>query len=261
MNRATIPYCGPGAVPQGVWADWSLDPWLLLGLAVVVVAWLATRARGPVGRSDAAFAGGWASLVLAFVSPLCALSAALFSARIAHHLLLVAVAAPLLALACRQQVTTRLKRPLPLVALACLHIVLFWLWHAPALYAAAMAQHGLYWLMELSILGSAVLFWQAALDRRAGLALVAPTVIGVTAQMGVLGALLAFSGRALYTPHSLTTWSWGLTPLEDQALAGLIMWVPGSLPYLGVLLAVVATRLADRTGEARGGGDQSRRFG
>ena len=245
MSWALIPYCGPGAVPASFWADWNLDPWLLAGLLGLAAARLGLR-RSAMDRADAAYAGGWLGLVIAFVSPLCALSAALFSARIAHHLLLVAVAAPLLAFAWRAPVERWTRAGLPLVPLACLHVGLFWLWHAPLPYAAAMAQHGLYWLMEASLLTTAVLFWLAVLDRRAALVAIVPTVIGVMAQMGFLGALLAFAGRPLYAPHSLTTWPWGLTPLEDQVLAGLIMWVPGALPYLIVLLAVLASRLAGR---------------
>jgi len=257
MIWSAIPYCGPGAVPQSLWHDWNLDPWLLLGLAGLAAARLGTRGRpaggwpgGSWSRADTAFALAWLTLVIAFVSPLCALSAALFSARIAHHLLLVVVAAPLLALVWRDVVAGWTRRPLPLLSLAGLHVVLFWVWHAPGPYEAAMARHGVYWLMELSLLGSAVLFWQAVLDRRASLVAVVPTVIGVMAQMGLLGALLAFADRPLYAPHAFTTWPWGLTPLEDQVLAGLVMWVPGALPYLVVLLAVVAGRLARPTDAA-----------
>jgi len=252
MTWSAIPYCGPGAVPQSLWHSWNLDPWLLLGLAGFAAAGVGMRGHrcagwraSPWGRADSAFAGGWLTLVIAFVSPLCALSAALFSARIVHHMLLVVVAAPLLALAWREAMAERTRRPLPLVPLAVLHVVLFWVWHAPGPYAAAMAQHGVYWMMELSLLGSAVLFWLAALDRRASMVGVAPTIIAVMAQMGLLGALLVFAGRPLHAPHYLTTWAWGLTPLQDQALAGLLMWAPGALPYLIVLLAVVVDQISD----------------
>jgi putative membrane protein len=115
-----------------------------------------TLRRGPAGRPDLAFAGGWAALAIAFVSPLCALSAALFAARIAHHLLLVAVAAPLLALAWRDRIEARLGAPLPIVPLAVLHVVLFW----SGTHRHPMRRHGAarhYWAMEASLLGSALL--------------------------------------------------------------------------------------------------------
>jgi putative membrane protein len=253
MVGASIPYCGPGAVPGAVWAAWNLDPWLLLALAVLLGGWARLRGAGGPGRADGWFGVGWAALLVAFVSPLCALSAALFSARIGHHLLLVAVAAPLLALALRERVEGWLAVPLPVVPVALLHTVAFWAWHAPGPYAAALGHHGLYWLMELSLLGSALLFWLACLDRRAGLGVVVPAIIGVMAQMGLLGALLAFARVPLYAAHATTTWPWGLSPLEDQQLAGLVMWVPGALPYLVLVLMLVAGRLAGRVAIERRG--------
>lgn len=258
MDRSIIPYCGPGAVPGALWTDWNLDVVLLCSLGALALAWVACRRVTPAGRgagrrADIAFAGGWAILFVAFVSPLCALSAALFAARIVHHMLLVAVAAPLFAMAFRRVLGDRLRAPLPLVPLACLHVVLFWFWHAPSPYAAAMADDALYWLMETSLLVSAFLFWAAALDRRAPLAVVLPTVIGVMAQMGFLAALLAFAGQALYDPHAMTTLAWGLTPREDQQLAGLIMWVPGALPYLVLLVRRVAAALETREDAQRSG--------
>jgi putative membrane protein len=245
MSGLSIPYCGPGAVPADFWGAWNLDPWLLGGLLAMALGWLWVRAGD--GRADGWFVSGWGALVLAFVSPLCALSAALFVARIGHHLVLVAVAAPLLALALRQRWPAA---ALPVVQLAIVHTVLFWVWHAPAPYAAAMGHHGVYWLMELSLLGSALLFWLACFDRRAGLGVVVPAIVGVMAQMGLLGALLAFARSPLYVAHELTTWPWGLSPLEDQQLAGLVMWVPGALPYLVAVLVLVAGRLAGPIGGA-----------
>ena len=250
MNGLSVSYCGPGAVPAGFWGAWNLDPWLLGGLLVLAIGWGWARAGGPVARADGWFASGWGALVVAFVSPLCALSAALFAARIGHHLVLVAVAAPLLALAFRERVEGWLSRGLPVVQLAALHVMLFWVWHAPGPYAAAYWHHGVYWLMELSLLGSALLFWLACFDRRAGLGVVVPAIIGVMAQMGLLGALLAFARSPLYAAHEVTTWPWGLSPLEDQQLAGLVMWVPGALPYLLAVLVLVAGRLAGPVGGA-----------
>lgn len=252
LEWSAIPYCGPGAVPATFWTDWTLDPPLLAGLAAMVLGWLFAR-DGEDRAADGLLAAGWAVLVLAFVSPLCALSAALFSARIAHHLLLVAVAAPLLALALGRLPAFRAARQWPLVPIAIAHVVLFWLWHAPAFYAAAMARDGLYWLMELSLLVSAVLFWRAALDRRTAAVVALPVVIGVMAQMGLLAALLAFAGRPFYAPHLSTTLAWGLDPIEDQALAGLLMWVPGAVPYLLLVVARIGGLLGrSRAGDAAG---------
>src|SRR3546814_17286561 len=59
-------------------------------------------------------------------------------------------------------------------------------------------------------------------------------------QMGLLGALLTFSGSALYAPHLLTTQAWGMSPLQDQQLAGLIMWVPAAGLSLGAAMFLLA---------------------
>ena len=84
------PYCGPGPAPDEWLARWNPDPVLLVVLAAVLglVLWRTS------GRERAAGVAAVAVLALIFVSPLCALSSALFAARTAHHVLLVAVAAP-----------------------------------------------------------------------------------------------------------------------------------------------------------------------
>ena len=253
MDFSDIPYCGPGAVPESVWTGWNFDGWLLAALAGLIAGYLHGRHRRHRGDriADGAFAMAWVVLAVAFVSPLCALSAALFSVRVAHHIMTIAVAAPLLVVASRGIRRTWLVSGRLLVPAACVHVAIFWIWHAPAPYAAALASHGIYWLMELSLLASAALFWAAALDRRVSTATYVPTVVGVMAQMGFLGALLVFAAQPLYEGHALTTSPWGLTPLEDQQLAGLAMWVPGALPYLVLLLVRVGRWLAGQEAAAR----------
>jgi putative membrane protein len=251
MQFSAIAYCGPAAVPAGFWAAWNLDPWLLAALAGLFAVHIAAYGRRPrpgAAHNHSTFAAAWLVLVVAFVSPLCALSVALFSARVTHHLLLVGLAAPLLVIAWRG-LFARLVSGRRLVPMAALHVALFWFWHAPAPYAAALASVGTYWAMELSLFLSALLFWTAALDRRASTAAFAPAVIGVMAQMGVIGALLVFAAQPLYAAHEATTWPWGLTPLADQQLAGLIMWVPGAVPYLVLLLVRVGRLLARQEAE------------
>jgi putative membrane protein len=87
--------------------------------------------------------------------------------------------------------------------------------------------------MQISLLGSAWLLWRAILaPGLSGPALIA--LVATIGQMGLLGALIVFAPRPLYLVHLASTASWGLVPLADQQLAGLLMWVPASLPYLGV---------------------------
>ena len=80
------------------------------------------------------------------------------------------------------------------------------------------------------MLGTAVGFWLAVRHSSVPAAVVA--LLATMVQMGLLGALLTFSNRAFYAPHLQSTWAWGFTPLEDQQLAGLIMWAPAAALYL-----------------------------
>ena len=92
--------------------------------------------------------------------------------------------------------------------------------------------------MELTLLGVSLLFWvgvRAAPAPTAALGLVLTMV-----QMGMLGALLFFAGTPVYGPHLATTEAWGLTALEDQQLAGLIMWAPAAGIYLVAALIQVS---------------------
>ncbi len=229
MREIVIAYCGPAAVPADFWSRWNTDPLLiaaLLGLALALIS----------GRSQNRRAG-WgalALLALVFISPLCALSSALFSARVFHHVVLVAAVAPLLALALPLK---RIGSP-AMPALIALHTGAMWLWHAPGPYSFALASVPAYWLMQLSLLGSAWLLWRAILApaTTGGMAFMG---LGATiAQMGLLGALLVFAPRPLYGEHLATTAAWGLNPLADQQLAGLLMWVPAMLPYVAVALTL-----------------------
>lgn len=218
-------YCGQPGSNQAFWASWNVDPpvlALLLFLAVMI-----GRRRGGLAAV--------AVLAVAFVSPLCAMTAALFSARVVHHLLLIAVAAPLLAIALPSRKSGRLGEPFVLAT------VTLWIWHLPAAYDLALGNLAVYWVMQASMIGTALVFWRAALhpDRSVGSALTG--VLAAYLQMTLLGALLTFAPRPLYAIHASAPLLWGLSPIADQQLGGLIMWVPGGLPYL-VILTLLARR-------------------
>jgi putative membrane protein len=224
------PYCGAAPVPSDWLERWNSDPLLLAGLAFGS-AMLWRVADTPARRQRLAVAIGLALLL--FVSPFCALSSALFSARVTHHVLLAAALAPLLVHALPEH---RTRWPGSIALWTGLQAVTFWLWHAPGLYAEALSSDLLYWVMQTSITATAVGFW-AALRRSSGLSAVAALLVS-TVQMGLLGALLTFAGAPLYRPHYLTTEPWGLSPLEDQQVAGLIMWAPSAGLYLAAALLV-----------------------
>lgn len=222
-GRLSGAYCGPPPPPQAIWSSWNLDPPVL---AALVLLSLATR-RDHAGQA------GVAVLALAFASPLCALSSALFSARVLHHVLLVAVAAPLLARALPP------ARPRPGLALPfAAATVTLWLWHLPAAYDLALAQKAVYWAMQASLLATALAFWRAVLaPSQAPVAALIAIVAGF-AQMGMLGALLTFAADPLYAAHAVAPRDWGLSPLADQQLGGLLMWVPAGLPYAVAAIAL-----------------------
>ncbi|WP_296816280.1 cytochrome c oxidase assembly protein [Brevundimonas sp.] len=238
MGRFQQVYCGPAPAPEALWSSWNLDPWLLGVLATAASAYLLSR-KGRLGREDASAVLGFGVLVVAFVSPLCALTSALFAARVVHHALLILVAAPLLALAWR----TERGSGLGLAAAAVLHAIILWVWHAPAPYAWALSSDAGYWLMQLSLLASAAVFWRAILAASALGAAMA--LVFTMAQMGLLGALIALAPEAVYAPHFVTTAAWGLTALEDQQIAGLIMWAPMAGLYLLVALARLLPMLSE----------------
>ena len=232
--QAAVPYCGEAPSPAELLQRWNLDPWVLLPLAAAAV-WIGLRGRSRFRRPLSLLA--LALLAVSFVSPLCALSSALFSARVTHHGLMIAVVAPLLAYAPRQSVPA----PLRLLPAAAAHAALFWIWHSPAAYSAALASDSIYWVMQVSILGSALLFWLAV--RSASPLAASGALLAIMVQTGLLGALITFAGRPLYAPHLLTTELWGLSPLRDQQLAGLIMWAPMASVYLLAALLLVGRAL------------------
>ena len=153
-----IAYCGPAAVPDDLWMRWNFDPLLIAALAALALAISLGRSAATRGPGAAAIA----LMVLIFVSPLCALSSALFSARVFHHVLLVAAVAPLLALAFPLR---RAGSP-PLAVLVVVHAVVLWIWHAPGPYDWGLATVPAYWLMQGSLLGSGWLMWRAILAQR-----------------------------------------------------------------------------------------------
>jgi putative membrane protein len=219
-------------VPAELIGRWNLDPVLLLVLSALPILYF-TMAQSRIRLSTRAFWGAWALSILLFVSPFCALTSALFSARVVHHLLLTIVLAPLIVLS-----LGRLRLRGSVAVWTVLQAVLFWFWHAPAPYSAALSNDGLYWLMQLSILGGAVLFWIAVSN--ASLPMAIGGLLTSMVAMGLLGALITFAGHPLYAPHFLSTQAWGLSPLEDQQLAGLIMWGPGGGFYLAAALLLAS---------------------
>jgi cytochrome c oxidase assembly factor CtaG len=215
--------------------------------------------------------GGLASVALALVSPVDRVATALFSVHMVQHLLLLMIAPPLLTLGepvlvClwafpigarrrlgrvwRRAHTLRRLRHLVTIPVAVwlLHAAAVWVWHFPDLYDRALRDTGTHVGEHVSFLATALLFWWLLTDRRARRRLgVGGAILYLfTAALSdtLLGAALTFSRRPWYAAHWGTTVPWGLTPLEDQQLAGLLMWVPAGLVYLGALAPLIVSALS-----------------
>jgi putative membrane protein len=244
----------------------AVDPAALAGLAGVTAWYLrgATR-RKAIGvaapRRTASFLTAVGVTVLALTGPVAGWSEHLLWVHMVQHLLLTVVAAPLFALGAPvstlrfglnpparstvagwSRTTRRWRRavgdPPPLVLATLVHIVLTWVWHAPWLYDLAVRNAAVHALEHVAFLGSAVWVWieivaTARRNRRAQ-ALATLCLFALIVTGGVLGALLTFASRSVYDVY---TGAGGLTALEDQQLAGALMWVPPSFVY-----AVVALR-------------------
>lgn len=222
-------YCGPPPSPDKLLQSWNFDPFTL-ALIGAVALWAGRNRSGYLGTCV---------LVLIFLSPLCALSSALFSARVVHHVLLVAVAAPLIAI-------SRTRRwPVSVGLTFLVATATLWLWHLPAAYDGALNHKGLYWVMQASLFGTAVAFWRAAFALPEGIG--AGWVFLAYLAMGLLGAILTLAPNALYSTHAMGPLLWGFEPLADQQLGGLIMWMPAGLIFAawGGMLGRRAWRAAE----------------
>lgn len=265
--------------PPSLASAWSISWWFLLPAAAMLGAYLfglarvwrrAGAGRGVSFMELAAFVAGALALFAASVWPLDALGEWSLAAHMAQHMLLLAFVPPLLlagqpmaliahALPPRTAGWLHHRlRPLHLRAAAALALAIaaqlgvMGLWHLPAATAAALDNDGVHWLMHASFLLAGLWFWAALFHRvrdpatGVGPALVA--IVAVMMQMGFIGALLTFSRRVLYPVYIDRTAALGLDVLVDQQLAGLIMWVPASLPYLvgGLWLMQQGLRRAER---------------
>jgi putative membrane protein len=277
FSRAAYAHGGAEAETH---ASWTFDPWIVSPLVTVGVlyalgSWRLRSRRSARPAQDwrpLAFWSGWISLGGALVSPLHWLGEHLFTFHMIEHEILMAISAPLMVASrplgtmlwalprnARRQ-TARLLCSWPVRgtwrALASggtatlLHGVAIWVWHAPILFDAAVENITLHRLQHVSFFASAVLFWWAVLWRSpAGAA--AWHVFITMLHTSVLGALMALAPRVLYGAQTAAAADWGLTPLEDQQLAGVIMWVPAGTIYAGAALVLLALWIQTSSEKAR----------
>jgi putative membrane protein len=202
------------------------------------------------------FAGGWLALAVALVSPLHPWGNVLFAAHMAQHEILMLVAAPLIVLGkpvvallhglpvgWAKRLAPAARLPLWAVAAGPLfafvfHAAVLWMWHVPPLFRGALQYGVVHAAQHLSFTLAAAVFWWSLLRGAAGPAVL--SLFGTALHTGLLGALLTFSKSVWYDEYLATTAPWGLTPLEDQQLGGLIMWVPACSIYIVAGLVLFA---------------------
>jgi putative membrane protein len=263
---------GQPPAPHDLWSAWSLHPLLLGGLLLAAWAYRRGQSRGPKRQVDRwramGFTAALVALGLALLSPLDALSSALASAHMVQHLLLLLAAAPLLALSAPssailrgsplavRRASGRWRRRLGLAhgnlavlrhpaAVWLLSVGVLWFWHAAAPYDAALDSEPIHLLEHVSFLVTAVLFWHVVVGVRGaarvsgGLGVL--LVFAMAMQSVFLSVLLTFARTPWYSGYATTTASWGLDPLTDQQLAGVLMWIPAGGIYLAVALALLVS--------------------
>lgn len=219
-------------------------------------------------RQVIAFAGAAAVLAVALLSPLDAVSHELFSVHMIQHVILMFIAAPLL-IACNYPVVflyalpratahrlgrawlraKRLRSAWRLminpVSAWTIFTVMIWLWHLPGLYQAALESDAVHSLEHACFIGSALIFWwvliRPARRSQVHYAAAIPYLFLSAVQGSLLGALLSFSTQIWYPVYAQTSARWGLTPLQDQQYAGLIMWLPTGMLF--TILAVLVLLL------------------
>ena len=241
---------------------WTLDPVLLVPLAltliIYVIGFVRLKARRSLWRNALVFLAGWSVLTLALISPLHEAGERSFTLHMVEHELIMLVAALLLPLsrplgvmlwawprAWRRTLSMpglwrRLANP---VLATALQAAAMWAWHAPPLFNRALAHPGWHIAQHLSFLVTALIFWWAMLETPnrglAALCLFVTSIVGAA-----LGALMALASSPWYPAYAaMGMMPFGLTPTEDQQLAGLIMWVPGGLVHAGAAIILLGRYL------------------
>ncbi len=265
---------GSPIAPHDLPGAWSLEPAIVIVLGATAVLYarglaklrrLTTRDLSGIRLRSTFFLVGWMILALALISPLHSLGSVLFSAHMIQHEILITIAAPLLVLGrpitpFMWSIPRGIRRRAGLVlssgpvrsswrlisnpvSALILHAAAIWVWHAPAFYDASVTSEWVHTAQHSSFLITALLFWWSLLGgsharQKAGIAIISLFVTAV--HTSLLGVLLTVSDRPFYLSYNAVAMaSWGISPLEDQQLGGIIMWVPASVVYVAAALLLL----------------------
>lgn len=247
---------------------WDFAPSVIIGTALLVVGyWSFTgplRRRGKWGPpvswlQQLAFYLGTLCMFLALVGPLDGIGdGELFSAHMAQHMILSFVAPPLWVIGTPEWLIRRLvpRRILAWMANPLIAFLLFngamWIWHMPAFYDTALSHEWLHVIEHLVFMSAGVIGWLPVLKSRLSygmtpiikLLYLFPSMLSCTA----LAALITLSSHTLYPFYGNASLGWGLTPLSDQQLGGAVMWLPGDMIYM-VLIVIAFNLLLDQKAE------------
>ena len=256
------------------WEIGIIFPLLFIALLYAVGSWRLrerNHQRPAIDRWQmASFWIGWLSLVLALNSPLHKMGEVLFSAHMTQHEILMVIAAPLIVFSkpliaslfalpesWRVGLGAAAKTPVfssawnwisgPLTVWL-LHGLTIWVWHIPSLYQATLDNESIHALQHICFFGTALLFWWTLIHGRygrLGYGVAFLYVFTTALHTSILGALMTFTQRVWYPLYDGRTMPWHLSPLEDQQLGGLIMWITSGVIFLVVGLAMFAAWLGE----------------
>lgn len=287
MIPASSATAGGHGLGEALLNHWIFEPFTILLILVsgvwyargVAALWTkAGRSRGIRVWEVMAFGAGLLSLGLSLLSPLAWVSQILFSAHMTQHELLMLVSAPLLvfgrpfqaylwafslrrrewlAACARRGAVAAAWHALTGPAVACgLHGLTLWLWHVPTFYEAALGSEAIHALQHGSFVLTAALFWWGVVDGRYGRTGYGVGVVYVfltAVHSSILGALMTIAPALWYPSYADAGARWHVDALEDQQLAGLLMWVPSGVIWIVLGLALLAAWLGESERRARVG--------
>lgn len=245
---------------------WTIEPPVLIGVAALALlyalAWRRGRATGSAHQPGygrlALFGLGLATILAALVSPIDELGDQLLVMHMVQHILLLDVAPILLILGLNKvllrPVTRRVhaleRRAGPLAHPACAVLAyagLMWAWHIPAMYDAALHNTTVHAIEHLCFSAAGTLYWWHLLSpirNRRRLGGMGPVFYMVSTKLlvGILGIVLAFAPASFYPFYEHHPHYWGLSPSEDQSMAGLAMALEQSI-VMGIALVWVFVQM------------------
>ncbi len=234
--------------------SWHLEPSIITGALIILGLYIFQTARIGEAVSEwriGAFLAGWLTMFLALASPLDGAAHRLLSMHMLQHVLLSTIGPPLVLLGLNEALlepVTRLpwlmsvlkKITLPVVT-GPVFILNMWFWHIPPIYELALTHLPIHICMHLAFMGTGLLFWWPViqpLPRHLGRVSEGARLLYLFATgfpMELQALLLLASGTVIYSFYSRAPGLWGVPPLEDQQIAGLIMGAIGQVAsFIGV---------------------------